>query len=179
MARSFRLLVGLDRAGDKAIDAEPRSLILLGIQDSARPGGPEHRIPICGQMPELILGPAPDAIDLGIAVHLEPEVPQRLPSWIFVWTQQGSKLVGNDAVGTADQGISVALSGNGNTAIVGGSTDNSQIGAAWVYTRTGGVWTQQGSELVGTGAVGNGGGPSQGASVGLSADGDTAIVGGL
>ena len=27
-------------------------------------------------------------------------------------------------------------------------------GAAWVYTRSGGVWTQQGSKLVGTGAVG-------------------------
>ena len=101
-------------------------------------------------------------------------------AWVFtrsggVWTQQGSKLVGTGAVGTADQGCSVALSADGNTAIVGGPGDNSDAGAAWVFTRSGGVWTQQGSKLVGTGAVGN---ADQGISVALSADGNTAIVGG-
>ena len=101
-------------------------------------------------------------------------------AWVFtrsggVWTQQGSKLVGTGAVGNAGQGISVALSADGNTAIVGGSGDNSDTGAAWVYTRSGGVWTQQGSKLVGTGAVGS---AEQGRSVALSADGNTAIVGG-
>ncbi|HEX7564781.1 MAG TPA: hypothetical protein VF396_16280, partial [Bradyrhizobium sp.] len=93
-----------------------------------------------------------------------------------VWTQQGSKLVGTGAVGNAGQGLSVSLSGDGNTGIVGGSEDNSGIGAAWLYTRSGGVWTQQGSKLVGTGAVGNAG---QGHSVSLSGDGNTAIVGGV
>jgi hypothetical protein len=93
-----------------------------------------------------------------------------------VWTQQGSKLVGTGAVGNAEQGSGVALSADGNTAIVGGPYDNPQNGtgpgAAWVYTRSNGVWTQQGSKLVGTGAF------SQGQSVALSADGTTAIVGG-
>jgi hypothetical protein len=102
-------------------------------------------------------------------------------AWVYtrsggVWTQQGSKLVGTGAVGNASQGVSVALSADGNTAIVGGYTDNSNAGAAWVYTRSGGVWTQQGSKLVGTGAVGN---AEQGICVALSADGNTAIVGGL
>ena len=102
-------------------------------------------------------------------------------AWIYtrsgdVWTQQGSKLVGTGAAGNAGQGVSVALSADGNTAIVGGVSDNSGTGAAWVYTRSSGVWTQQGSKLVGTGAVGNAG---QGVSVGLSADGKTAIVGGI
>jgi hypothetical protein len=101
-------------------------------------------------------------------------------AWVFtrsggVWTQQGSKLVGTGASGISDQGISVALSADGNTAIVGGWTDNSGVGAAWVFTRSGGVWTQQGNKLVGTGAVGNAG---QGVSVALSGDGNTAIVGG-
>jgi hypothetical protein len=101
-------------------------------------------------------------------------------TWVYtrsggVWSQQGSKLVANDAVGTAQQGFSIALSGDGNTAIVGGYNDNSGVGAAWVYTRSGGVWTQQGSKLVGTGAVGA---AQQGASVALSVDGNTAIVGG-
>ena len=89
-------------------------------------------------------------------------------------TQQGSKLVGAGAVGNATQGAAVALSADGNTVIVGGSYDNLKAGAAWVFTRSGGDWTQQ-SKLVGTGAVGN---AAQGSSVALSADGNTAIVGG-
>jgi hypothetical protein len=96
------------------------------------------------------------------------------------FSQQGPKLVGTGADGGAEQGGSVALSADGNTAIVGGGADNGDIingfqGAAWVYTRSGGVWTQQGSKLVGTGAVGN---ARQGAAA-LSADGNTAIVGGI
>jgi hypothetical protein len=98
-------------------------------------------------------------------------------TWVFtrsggVWTQQGSKLV---AVGGAGQGTSVSLSADGNTAIVGGPSENSGDGAAWVYTRSGSVWTQQGNKLVGTGAIGVAG---QGRSVALSADSNTAIVGG-
>ena len=88
---------------------------------------------------------------------------------------QGPNLRGTGAVGAAQQGESVALSSDGNTAIVGGFTDNTNAGAVWVFTRSGGVWTQQGAKLVGTGAVG---GAQQGASVALSSDGNTAIVGG-
>ena len=70
----------------------------------------------------------------------------------------------------------MSLSADGNTAIVGGDDDNGDAGAAWVWTRSGGVWTQQGTKLVGSGAVGT---AAQGSSVSLSADGNTAIVGGL
>lgn len=102
-------------------------------------------------------------------------------AWIFtksngVWTQQGNKLVGTGAVGTSNQGYSVALSADGNTAIVGGRFDDSALGAAWIFTRTNGVWTQQGSKLVGTGSVGSV--LEQGHSVALSADGNIALVGG-
>ncbi len=101
-------------------------------------------------------------------------------AWVWtrsggLWNPQGGKLVGTGAVGSASQGISVALSADGNTAIVGGSGDNSNAGAAWVYTRSGGVWTQQGAKLTGTGAVGS---AHQGTHVALSADGNTAIIGG-
>ncbi len=101
-------------------------------------------------------------------------------AWIFtrtdgVWTQQGDKLVGNDGVGPSEQGVDVALSADGNTAIVGGWCDNSNAGAAWIYTRSEGIWSQQGTKLVGTGAVGD---ALQGISVALSADGNTAMVGG-
>ena len=91
-----------------------------------------------------------------------------------VWTQQGDRLVGSGAVGSARQGISVALSADGNTAIVGGWSDNNKAGATWVFTRKAGVWSQQGKKLVGSGAVGS---ARQGTSVALSADGNTAIVG--
>ena len=93
------------------------------------------------------------------------------------FSQQGPKLVGTGAVFVAEQGVSVSLSGDGNTAIVGGFDDNNEVGAAWVYTRSGAVWTQQGAKLLGTGAIGPYGG-AQGISVSLSGDGNTAIVGG-
>jgi formylglycine-generating enzyme required for sulfatase activity len=101
-------------------------------------------------------------------------------AWIWrrsggVWTQQGPKLVGSDAQGIAWQGRSVAVSADGNTALIGGLLDNGGIGAAWVWTRSGGSWSQQGPKLVGSG---NAGRSLQGTSVGLSADGNTAIVGG-
>jgi predicted hotdog family 3-hydroxylacyl-ACP dehydratase len=104
--------------------------------------------------------------------------------WVFtqsggVWTQQGGKLTASDAVNPAEFGISIALSADGNTAIVGGHEDNGGIGAVWVFTRSGGVWTQQGSKLVGNDYVANGGNVLQGYSVALSADGNTLIEGGF
>jgi hypothetical protein len=104
-------------------------------------------------------------------------------AWVFtrsggVWTQQGSKLIGTGAVGASEQGSSVALSANGNTAVVGGPNDNAAIGAAWVFTRSSGVWTQQGGKLVGAGFVGSAAPILQGYSVAISGDGDTAVVGG-
>jgi hypothetical protein len=92
-----------------------------------------------------------------------------------VWSNVGIVLQGTGEVGVADQGFAVALSGDGNTAIIGGWVDDATNGAAWVFTRTGDVWTQQGGKLVGTGAEGN---ANQGRAVAISADGNTAIVGG-
>lgn len=102
--------------------------------------------------------------------------------WVYTrvngaWSQQGAKLVGTGAAGQATQGTSVALSQDGNTFIEGGPQDANGLGAAWVFTRSNGVWTQQGNKLVGTltaGAFGT----AQGSSVALSADGNTALVGG-
>ncbi|TAM47975.1 MAG: hypothetical protein EPN53_10910, partial [Acidobacteria bacterium] len=50
------------------------------------------------------------------------------------FVQQGSKLVGSGAVGLAHQGYSVAVSADGNTAVVTGYGDDAFAGAAWVYT---------------------------------------------
>ncbi len=91
------------------------------------------------------------------------------------FVQQGSKLVGNSTNNWAGQGASVAVSSDGSTAIVGGPSDNGYQGAAWVFTRSGGTWTQQ-AKLVGSGAVPSGYNLGQGTSVALSGDGNTALV---
>jgi hypothetical protein len=101
-------------------------------------------------------------------------------AWIFTrsdtsWTAQ-TKLSGSGAIGNARYGRSVSISSDGNTAIVGGYEDDAAKGSVWVYTRSGGAWTQQGNKLVGSGATGN---ASQGFSISLSADGNTAVVGGI
>src|SRR5262249_60863161 len=73
-------------------------------------------------------------------------------AWVFTrsggaWSQQGTKLVGSGALGNSFQGFSVALSADGNTAIVGAPNDNAAAGAAWVFTRSGGGWGQRGAPL--------------------------------
>jgi FG-GAP repeat len=98
-----------------------------------------------------------------------------LHSALAQFFEQGPKLVGSGISGNPEQGNSVALSADGNTAIIGAPFDGGGVGAAWVFTRSAGVWSQQGVKLVGTGPVGN---SQQGHSVGLSADGNAAIVGG-
>ena len=101
-------------------------------------------------------------------------------AWVFTrsggtWTQQGAKLTGTGETGTGRFGSSVALSADGNTALIGGPADNGSVGAAWVFTRSGGAWTQQGAKLTGSGEIGAG---EFGFSVALSADGNTALIGG-
>ncbi len=100
-------------------------------------------------------------------------------AWVFTrsgstWTQQGEKLVGSGEVGEGWFGRSVALSADGDTALIGAFHDDVYQGAAWVFTRSGSTWTQQGEKLVGSGGCGT---PYLGSSVALSADGDTALIG--
>lgn len=97
-------------------------------------------------------------------------------AWIYTrsgssWTQQ-AKLIASDSIGASAQGYKVALSADGNTAIVGGPMDDGMVGAAWIYTRSGTSWTQQ-AKLIGTNNIGTAG---LGYSVALNADGNTAAV---
>jgi hypothetical protein len=92
-----------------------------------------------------------------------------------VWAQQGLKLTGVGEIGPGGFGYSVALSADGDTALMGGPFDSSNVGAAWAFTRSAGAWTQQGPKLTGSGETGQGG---FGLSVALSAGGDTALIGG-
>jgi hypothetical protein len=116
----------------------------------------------------LVGGPR-DGKDLGAA-------------WAFVregatWAQQGAKLVGGHEAGHAQFGGSVALSGDGATALIGGRADHSFVntGAAWAFARSGSAWAQQGEKLTGSGASA---GAEFASSVALSDDGETALIGG-
>jgi FG-GAP repeat len=101
--------------------------------------------------------------------------------WVFTrsgttWSQQGSKLTPDDESGSGTFGSGVALSSDGDTALIGGAGDNSGVGAAWVFTRTGTTWTQDGSKLTASDESGAGG---FGSSVALSTDDSTALIGGF
>jgi hypothetical protein len=100
--------------------------------------------------------------------------------WVFTrsgstWTQQGEKLIGGEELGRSEFGWSVALSAEGDTALIGGHGDNSGVGAVWVFTRSGSGWSQQ-AKLTGAEESGEG---EFGDDVALSADGNTALIGGL
>ncbi len=99
--------------------------------------------------------------------------------WVFTrsgsaWTQEGAKLTGKGEQGEGRFGSSVALSAEAETALIGGPTDEGR-GAAWVFTRSGSAWTQEGAKLTGEGEQGEG---QFGSSVALSAEGETALIGG-
>ncbi len=93
-----------------------------------------------------------------------------------VWSQQGPPLKGSEGLVNPFFGSAVALSADGNTALIGGSGDNNGKGAAWVFTRTGSTWTQQGPKL--TGSEETAPQPNFGVAVALSAEGSLALVGG-
>jgi len=98
------------------------------------------------------------------------------------WTQQGEPLTGGGEVGPGEFGHSVALSSDGNTAVIGAPVDGNigagPVGAAWIFVRSGSTWTQQGEKLIGSGTTARGGFGAFGTSVALSGDGNTALIGG-
>jgi hypothetical protein len=101
----------------------------------------------------------------------------------YLYTQ-GPEFTGAGESGEGSFGDSVALSADGDTALIGGYADDGDEGAVWVFTRSGGTWTQQGTKLVGdcaSSCAGQGEGEIDdggfGSSVALSADGDTALIG--
>jgi hypothetical protein len=119
--------------------------------------------------------------------------------WVFVrsgasWVQQGEKLTdgksgeGSEAAkckdpaeatdslveGECSFGASIALSADGNTALIGSPLDNGGKGGAWVFTRSGSTWTRIGGELTGGEEAAE---IHFGRSVALSADGSLALVG--
>lgn len=88
-----------------------------------------------------------------------------------VWIPQ-QKLTASDAAANDLFGISVSVSGD--TAVVGATGDadaGASSGAAYVFARTAGVWSQQQKLIASDAAMGDGFGYS------VSVSGDTAVVG--
>ncbi|HRI65111.1 MAG TPA: hypothetical protein PK156_12770 [Polyangium sp.] len=106
----------------------------------------------------------------GETYHAEDDVGVTYPPRIdpVIWLQH-AKLAASDARSYAEFGISIALSGD--TALVGAMVDNYRQGAAYLFTRSGGVWTEQQKLTASDGETDD----EFGFSVALS--GDTALVG--
>ena len=104
--------------------------------------------------------------------------------WVYtrtggVWVKQKKiSPAGGDYIGAPLFGYSVSLSADGNTLAIGGPGDTGNIGATWVYTRTGGVWTRQ-RKISPAGGDYSGPNPSFGYSVSLSTNGNSLAIGGI
>ncbi|MCS6798651.1 MAG: FG-GAP repeat protein [Myxococcota bacterium] len=90
----------------------------------------------------------------------------------LVWVEQG-RLLASDGGRLDEFGTRIAISADGNSALIGAPRDASDRGSAYLFTRTAGGWVEQ-AKFVPSG------GPTLarfGTSVALSSDGSTAIVG--
>jgi len=91
------------------------------------------------------------------------------------WSQQ-QKIQASDAYSGDQFGLSVSISGDGNTVIVGSiyqDTSATNAGSAYIFTRSGSTWSQQ-AKIQASDAQDS---DYFGQSVSISSDGDTAIVG--
>jgi streptogramin lyase len=137
--------------------------------------------------------------DGGTALVGAPEEQPGGAAWVFsrsgeAWSQQGPAIPGPEDIGGdftyhMEFATGVALSADGNIALIGGDNHEAghepyspNSGAAWAYTRFGSSWKQPGTELAGNTSsivIDEGNDPSKiRESVALSADGDTALIGG-
>ncbi len=140
---------------------------LTGGSEEVRKGEFGYSVAISADGSTALIGAPADNRDAGAV-------------WVFTnsgsgWTQQGPKLTGAEETREGDFGSSVALSADGNTALIGGLRDKNFSGAAWVFSRSESTWTQQGPKLTGGSEAENL--ESLGDSVALSGDGNTALIG--
>ena len=97
-------------------------------------------------------------------------------AWVFArqqgrWTQQGTRLTA-DLPSVTTFGTTVALSGDGGTALIGTWEPDAGVRADWVFRRSGARWSQDGPRLVPDDGTVAGG-------VALDADGTSAMVTGF
>ena len=108
-----------------------------GVEASAEAAPPRHisrerEAPVAGDVRAVASAQSDSTLAARDPMGPSPPAPK-------VFSQQGSKLVGAGAVGTisARQGVSVSLSADGHTTLVGGLNDNNANGAAWVFVASG------------------------------------------
>lgn len=99
---------------------------------------------------------------------------------VYVFVRSGTTWAGqtklslSDGVSGDSFGWCIALSADGNVALIGAYTKDSSIGAAYVFVRSGSVWTQTSKLVPNDAETGDG---NFGYSVALSSDGTLAMVG--
>ncbi|TMK97149.1 MAG: hypothetical protein E6G34_13600 [Actinobacteria bacterium] len=127
--------------------------------------------------------------DGNTAVLAGPSAAGPVAAWTFTrtggsWSSQAAPIIASGA-GPRPPGSlqemesfasSVAVSANGDVILVGADWDSGWKGAAWIFTRSGTGWTQQGAKLTPSGVS-----PEErfGSSAALSASGDVALIGGV
>lgn len=89
------------------------------------------------------------------------------------WNLQAGPLVGSASTPTAQQGMSVSMSSDGNTLVVGGAGNNGSVGAVWTFKRNNSVWTQIGTQF----SIATDSPINFGKSVSISANGENVLVG--
>lgn len=88
------------------------------------------------------------------------------------WTEE-AKLTANDGADGDNFGLAVALSADGQHALIGAQGDDAGAGSAYVFNRSGTTWSQQAKLTAGDAA----GGDLFGRSVGISDGGQHALIG--
>ena len=89
------------------------------------------------------------------------------------WSQQAYVKPWNTTARGGLFGYSVGLSGNGDTMAVGAYDEERGKGAAYIFTRTGGTWSQQIRLMASNAEAGD----SLGCSIAISDDGNTMVAG--
>jgi hypothetical protein len=89
------------------------------------------------------------------------------------WSQQAYVKPWNSTAQGSLFGYAVGLSGNGDTLAVGAFNEDGGKGAAYIFTRSGGTWSQQGRVESSNAERGD----SLGSSIAISADGNTMAAG--
>jgi hypothetical protein len=140
------------------------SLALSANGDTAVIGAPRQAVEVPARHPEV-----PGETE---------EVSQAGAVWVFTRSEAGwtetAELANPEAAAKDHFGRSVALAGDGETALVGAPGQHGGQGRAWVFTGSGSSWAVQGGALSGAGEQGEG---HFGRSVALSGSGSVALVG--
>jgi hypothetical protein len=141
-----------------------RTLALSADGDTALVGAPRQSVQVPARHPE-----APGETE---------ELSEAGTVWVFTRSQAGwtqaAELTSPELAAKGHFGRSVALAGDGETALVGAPAQRGGQGRAWVFTGSGSNWTAQGGALAGGGEQGEG---HLGRSVALSEDGKVALIG--